>query len=181
MSCDLEILDHYVYRELGAREARAVERHLAACAECQREVEWLRTERRWVNALPAGARDGAGVGVGVGAGAGAGAGAGVGARAGSGACARARATAAPLAPTLRRPPLAQLSASFLALAATLLLVSSSVQLGARAEGGWSCCLAPTEEALCLDRAAEAIPLLEAEPDACLDPTSAESSSGALCL
>lgn len=149
MSCNLEILDHYVYRELGAREARSVERHLAACAECRREAEWLRTERKWVSALSTGAGAGAPV--------------------------------APLAPLLRRPPLAQLSAGFLALAATLVLVLSSVQVGARAEGGWSCCLAPTEDALCVARAAEPITLLEAEPDSCFDPTSAESSAVALCL
>ena len=43
--CDKELLVGYLYDELPRTERRAVESHLAACAECREEVAGLRTTR----------------------------------------------------------------------------------------------------------------------------------------
>jgi hypothetical protein len=59
--CDLEALEALVADRLPTARAFEVQAHARACADCARELEWLRSERRWMNArktaepaLPAG-------------------------------------------------------------------------------------------------------------------------------
>jgi anti-sigma factor RsiW len=52
MTCDELLLESLAYGELGSAEAASRRAHVARCARCRQELEWLRAEHRLVHGRP---------------------------------------------------------------------------------------------------------------------------------